>query len=187
MQELVEWAQEALQNKLIHPLIIIANFTFEFLSIHPFKDGNGRISRVLTNLLLLQNDYSFTRYISNERLVEQSKVEYYMALRKTTNTWKTDQEDLTPWLFYFLEILQKQGNLALKLAKEEQFEYLLSEKQQQVWQVFLTNETASRKELAEKTGLSIKTVEDIVRKLMNMKKLDRLGEGRATRYRVKGK
>jgi len=185
MKDLVEWTLEVLQNKLIHPLIIIANFVFEFLSIHPFKDGNGRISRILTNLLLLQNGYSFTRYISNERLIEKTKVEYYMALRKTTNTWKTDKEDLTPWLFYFLEILQKQADLALDLAKEEQFEQLLSEKQNQVWQVFLTNDTASRKELAEKTGLSVKTVEDTIRKLMDMKKLDRLGEGRATRYRVR--
>ena len=185
MKDLVEWTLEALQNKLIHPLIIIANFVFEFLSIHPFKDGNGRISRILTNLLLLQNGYSFTRYISNERLIEKTKVEYYMALRKTTNTWKTDKEDLTPWLFYFLEILQKQADLALDLAKEEQFEQLLSEKQNQVWQVFLTNDTASRKELAEKTRLSVKTVEDTIRKLMDMKKLDRLGEGRATRYRVR--
>ena len=185
MKDLIKWTKTALQNKLVHPLIVIANFVFEFLSIHPFKDGNGRISRILTNLLLLKSEYSFVRYISNERLIEKNKVEYYLALRKTTNTWKTVNEDLTPWLFYFLEILQKQGKLALDLTKSEEIEKLLSEKQQKVWKVVLESTTTARKEIAEKTGLSVKTVEDTIKKLLRMNKIERLGEGRATRYKIK--
>ena len=187
MKDLMNWTQFVLKNKLVHPLLAISYFVFEFLSIHPFKDGNGRISRILTNLLLLKSNYSFVKYISNERLVEKTKVEYYLALRKSTNTWKTESEDLTPWLFYFLEILQKQGKLALDLTKNEETESLLSQKQVQVWKVILESDMVARKELAERTGLSLKTVEDTVKKLLRMNKIERIGEGRATSYRVKNK
>ncbi|MEI6728521.1 MAG: Fic family protein [bacterium] len=187
MKDLINWTKEALENNLVHPLLVISNFVFEFLSIHPFKDGNGRISRILTNLLLLKNRYSFVKYISNEKLVEKSKVEYYLALRKTSNTWKTDKEDLTPWLFYFLDVLQKQGELALDLTRNEEVERLLSDKQLQVWKAILASETIGRKEIAEKTGLSLKTMESTTKKLMIMNKIERVGEGRASRYRVKNK
>jgi Fic family protein len=187
MKDLIVWIQTALENNLVHPLLAISNFVFEFLSIHPFKDGNGRISRILTNLLLLKNKYSFVKYISNERLVEKSKIEYYLALRKATNTWKTEKEDLTPWLFYFLEILQKQGKLALNLTKNEETERLLSDKQVQVWKAILESDTIARKEIAEKTGLLLKTIEATTKKLLNMNKIERVGEGRATKYRVKKK
>jgi Fic family protein len=187
MKDLINWTKQALENNLVHPLLVISNFVFEFLSIHPFKDGNGRISRILTNLLLLKNRYSFVKYISNEKLVEKSKVEYYLALRKTSNTWKTDKEDLTPWLFYFLEILKKQGELALDLTRNEEVERLLSDKQVQVWRSILASETIGRKEIAEKTGLSLKTIEAVTKKLIMMNKIERVGEGRASRYRVKNK
>lgn len=185
MKDLINWIQTALENNLVHPLLAISNFVFEFLSIHPFKDGNGRVSRILTNLLLLKNKYSFAKYISNERLVEKSKVDYYLALRKTTNTWKSESEDLTPWLFYFLEILQKQGELALDLTHNEEVERLLSNKQLQVWKAILASETIGRKEIAEKTALSLKTIEAATKKLLNINKIERVGEGRASRYRVK--
>ena len=186
MKDLINWTRAALENNLVHPLLAISNFVFEFLSIHPFKDGNGRISRILTNLLLLKTKYSFVKYISNEKLVEKTKVEYYLALRKSTNTWKTQNEDLTPWLFYFLDILQKQANLALGLTKSEDTERLLSEKQARVWHSIGESSAIARKEIAEKTGLSLKTVEAIVKKLFMMNKIEKIGEGRATRYRVKG-
>ena len=73
MQELVEWTNETLKNKKHHPLLVIGNFVVEFLKIHPFKDGNGRISRILTNLLMLYSGYLFTPYVSHEKLIEIKK------------------------------------------------------------------------------------------------------------------
>ena len=82
-----------------HPLILNANFAFEYLAIHPFQDGNGRTSRLLTNLMLLQNGYAFATLVSDEKLIESSKAEYYLALNQTQRTWKSENEDVSPWLF----------------------------------------------------------------------------------------
>jgi Fic family protein len=94
MQELIGWYLWASNTKAKHPLILIANFIFEYLAIHPFQDGNGRTSRLLTNLMLLQG-YLFTQIVSHEKIIETRKVDYYLALNKTQSTWKTDNEDIT--------------------------------------------------------------------------------------------
>src|SRR3989344_8142387 len=78
MLELVEWTQQAILERKIHPLIIIGNFIVEFLAIHPFEDGNGRLSRILTNLLLLQQGYAYMPYVSHEKIIEDNKAEYYL-------------------------------------------------------------------------------------------------------------
>ena len=80
MQELVEWTRDALEKNRFHQLLIIANFIVEFLKIHPFEDGNGRLSRVLSNLLLLRSGYIFVQYVSHEQIVERRKDEYYTSL-----------------------------------------------------------------------------------------------------------
>ena len=103
-QELVEWTQESLAEKKYHPLLIVSNFLVEFLQIHPFQDGNGRLSRVLTNLLLLKEGYLYMPYISHEKLVEDNKPEYYLALRQSQKTFKTENETIIPWLDFFLTI-----------------------------------------------------------------------------------
>jgi len=127
MQELIEWYQWTIQTKFKHPLINIANFIFEYLAIHPFQDGNGRTSRLLTNLMMLQHGYEFASLVSHESLIEQSKADYYLALNKTQKTWKSEQEDLSYWLIYIFNIFLKQADLAKQLLESDQFEYLLSE------------------------------------------------------------
>ncbi len=78
MQELIEWTKKALKEKMYHPLLVIANFLVEFLAIHPFQDGNGRLSRILTNLLLLREGYVYMPYVPHEKLIEDNKTEYYI-------------------------------------------------------------------------------------------------------------
>ena len=124
MQELVEWTQKTLAEKKYHPLLIVGNFIVEFLQIHPFQDGNGRLSRILTNLLLLKEGYLYMPYISHEKLVEDNKPEYYLALRKSQKTFKTKNEDLTPWLDFFLTMFLKQSEMAIDLLSKENIERL---------------------------------------------------------------
>src|SRR3989338_9478213 len=128
-QELVEWTQEALAEKKYHPLLIVGNFLVEFLQVHPFEDGNGRLSRVLTNLLLLKEGYLYMPYISHEKLVEDNKPEYYLALRQSQKTFlsaealakedKTENETIIPWLDFFLTIFLKQSEMAIDLLSKE--------------------------------------------------------------------
>jgi len=183
MQELVEWAQEAFAEKKYHPLLVIGSFLVEFLQIHPFKDGNGRLSRVLTNLLLLKEGYLYMPYISHEKLVEDNKPEYYLALRKSQKTFKTEHENITPWLDFFLTIFLKQSQMAVELLSKENIEKLLSKKQLAVWQYLQEVEEATPGEIAKKAKVARPTVNQVLDKLLRLKKVERIGLGRSTRYR----
>jgi Fic family protein len=108
MGELVSWFNETAPEGGLHPLIAIGMFIVVFLEIHPFQDGNGRLSRVLTTLLLLRAGYAYVPYSSLESVIEQSKEGYYLALRRTQGTTRTDAPDWAPWLLFFLRALQRQ-------------------------------------------------------------------------------
>jgi len=188
MQELVAWYQWAEEGNMKHPLIRIANFIFEYLAIHPFQDGNGRTSRLLTNLMLLQQGYPFTSLVSHEKLIEQKKAEYYLALNQTQKSWKTDREDLTPWLLFFLKIVHQQAELALEILLRDDREAMLSENQQDIldWVRALEADVFSRKDLIKAFDLPPRTIESAVKRLLEHQFIERLGAGRSTRYRCLG-
>ena len=183
MQELVEWTQAVLKEKKYHSLLIISNFLVEFLNIHPFQDGNGRLSRILTNLLLLKEGYSYMPYISHEKLVEDNKPEYYIALRKSQKTIKTKREDIASWLDFFLTIFLKQSQMAVGLLSKEKVEKLLTNKQLVVWEYLNKVDKSTPLEIAEKTKVAYGTVRQALDKLMRLKKIERFGQGRSTRYK----
>ena len=181
----IEWANEQLENKMIHPLLVITNFIFEFLAIHPFKDGNGRISRALTNLLLLKAGYSYVPYISLDEIVEQTKAEYYLALRAAQKRHKTKHEDIVSWVEYLLGALLDQSEKACKLMELEQPEKLLSEKQTQIYQLFETNGELSVSEINKllKGAIPQATIKQALSRLVSLKLLERIGQARSSRYR----
>ena len=183
MQELVEWTQKSLKDKKIHPLLIVGNFLVEFLNIHPFEDGNGRLSRILTNLLLLKEGYEYMPYVSHEKLIEDNKPEYYVALRRSQKTIGAKKENITFWLEFFLTIILKQSEMAVKLLSDENIEKLLTKKQLMVWQHLENVVDATPMEIAKKTKIAQPTVRQAINKLMRFKKIERIGQGRGTRYR----
>lgn len=101
MEQLVQWASKAIDESAMHPLLIIAVINVVFLAIHPFQDGNGRLSRVLTTLLLLRAGYEYVPYASLESIFEENKDLYYKALRRTQTTLKDDSPDWEPWVGFF--------------------------------------------------------------------------------------
>lgn len=183
MQELVEWTKDALESKKYHPLLIVGNFLVEFLSIHPFEDGNGRLSRVLTNLLLLKEDYLYMPYVSHEKLIEDQKPNYYIALRKTQKTFKTKKENLTSWLDFFMTILLNQSQMAISIVSREDIEVLLSPKQLSVWRYLQEVEQASPNQIVKDVKIVRPTVNQVLNKLLRLKKIERVGEGSSIRYR----
>lgn len=106
VQLLCEEFRDAIESELGPPLVLIAAFVFDFLCIHPFRDGNGRVSRLLTHLLLAQSGYTVGRWISLERLIEESKETYYEVLKKSSKGWHEGAHDLMPWINYFLHTLR---------------------------------------------------------------------------------
>ncbi|TSA44029.1 Fic family protein [bacterium] len=185
MLELVEWTQQAIIERKIHPLIIIGNFIVEFLSIHPFEDGNGRLSRILTNLLLLQQGYAYIPYISHEKIIEDNKAEYYLALRQSQRTFRLQNNDMTPWMRFFLNVLLTQSKQALDLLAHAQTEQLLSPQQELVWKNITQTGTAVPSEIALAAGVPRPTVNQALQKLLRLKMIERIGSGRSTRYKRK--
>ena len=185
MQELAEWTIAALEKQSYEPLVIIGNFLIEFLNIHPFKDGNGRLSRILTNLLLLKSGYLFMPYISHEKLIEDNKPEYYISLRKSQKTLRTKKPDISYWLGFFLDIILEQSQKAVELLSEESIEKLLSKKQLLVWEYLQSVKEATPLEITKGTKVKRPTVNQVLVKLLQLEKIERIGLGRATRYRVK--
>lgn len=119
MTELVAWVREEREAGLLHPLLVIALWVVVFLEIHPFQDGNGRLSRVLTTLLLLQAGYTYVPYSSLESVIEHSKEAYYLALRQTQVTICTEAPNWQPWLVFFLRSLAEQVRRLEKKVERE--------------------------------------------------------------------
>jgi|SRR3990170_2889518 len=185
MNDIIFWTNAELDKKEMHPLLTIANSIFEFLAIHPFLDGNGRLSRALTNLLLLKAGYAYIPYVSLEEVIEERQTEYYLALRATQKNHKTNKEDITQWLEFFLDTLIEQIIRAKKLMEAEDPEKLLSEKQLEIYHLFDTNDTLSVAEIDKqlKGNIPQATIKQALSRLLALKLLERIGLGRSTRYR----
>ncbi len=183
MAELVDWTNKALTLKEIHPLLVISNFIVEFLKIHPFQDGNGRLARVLTNLLLLKHGYAYVPYVSHEKLIEDNKNDYYLALRQSQKTFGMDKEDISAWTKFFLTVSLTQAKQALALLSAENIEKLLSPKQLAVWHYLEQGMETTPGEIAKATKVARPTVSQVLEKLLQLKKVERLGQGRTTRYK----
>ncbi len=182
MADLIAWTYDALEENRFHPLLVISNFLVEFLKIHPFKDGNGRLSRILTNLLLLRSGYQFTFYISHDQIIERRKDEYYMALRKSQETFGTEKDTIAPWLNFFLSVVREQATKALVYLEEEKVEDTLSPKQYEVWKYISGVGDASRGDIGKATGIAEATINQSIDRLIELGKVKRVGRGRGTRY-----
>jgi Fic family protein len=120
MKDLVEWFSQSIQEESQHPLILIGIFIVVFLAIHPFKDGNGRLLRVLTTLLLLRAGYGYMPYSSMETVIEANKDSYYLALRRTQQTIRKEEQSWEPWLVFFFKTMAKQKDNVASRVKDEQ-------------------------------------------------------------------
>ncbi len=186
MQELVEWPALSQETTYKHPLILMANFIWEYLAIHLFQDGNGRTSRLLTNLMLMRDGYLFTSIASHEKYIENNKLDYYESLNKTQLSWKTESEDVSKWILFFLNTILAQSEDALAILKRNSVDYLLSENQLAIlaWMRTSAKETVTRKDLIEALNIPARTVEAAIKRLFDMKQIERLVSGRATRYKL---
>ena len=182
MQELLVWTRESLSDASLHPLVVIGMFVVEFLAIHPFQDGNGRLSRVLTTLLLLQSGYGYVPLSSLESVIEHNKDGYYLALRRTQGTLASDAPDWEPWLLFFLRSLKQQKDrLAAKITRDPRVEGLHPDALAILEQVRVSGRIATGE--AEKlTGAPRPTVKVRLAELVKRGLLVRHGQGRGAWY-----
>ncbi|MCF6226956.1 MAG: Fic family protein [Xanthomonadales bacterium] len=183
MQELVTWVRETLEDKTVHPLLVIAIFTVVFLEIHPFQDGNGRLSRVLTTLLLMRSGYVYTPYSSLESIVEKNKENYYLALRQTQGTIRSENPNWQSWILFFLRSLHQQAKiLSKKIEREKLVLASLPELSVQILEQARGHGRVTIGDMIKLTGISRNTLKGHFRILINKGHLEMHGSGRGVWY-----
>ena len=183
MQELVDWTNAELNAEEFHPLLVIGIFIVSFLAIHPFQDGNGRLSRILTALLLLRCGYAYTPYSSLESVIENSKENYYLSLRQTQTSIRTDSPDWHPWLLFFLRALHQQmKRLERKMEQEHIVMAALPELSSQILNYAREHGRVTVKDMVIITGVSRNTLKEHFRKLVTSGQLTMQGRWRGTWY-----
>ena len=186
MTELVVWVNEERNKAALHPLLIIAIFVVVFLEIHPFQDGNGRLSRVLTTLLLIQAGYDYVPYSSLESVIELNKEAYYLALRKTQGSIRTDSPNWQPWLVFFLRSLAEQvRRLEKKVDRERIVLAALPELSLQIVEFTREHGRITIGDAIKLTGVSRNTLKQHFRKLVEHGHLNAQGRGRGVWYELK--
>ena len=183
MTELIGWYNRETLEKNIHPLLTIAIFVVVFLEIHPFKDGNGRLSRVLTTLLLLQAGYAYVPYSSLEAVVEQNKQAYYLALRQTQGTIRQTSPQWQPWVLFFLRSLASQViRLEEKVTHEKLILAALPVLSLQIIELIQKQGRITMNEIVVASGVNRNTIKVHLRKLVQAGQIKQHGAGRGVWY-----
>lgn len=186
MQHLVEWTNEAFEKKIVHPLIIIAIFIVEFLAIHPFQDGNGRLSRIITTWLLLKAGYSYTPYSSLEAIIENNKEQYYLSLRQTQGTLQSNKPDWQPWVTFFLKSLKQQKEkLEYKIEKEKLIFKQLPELSAKILDLIKSRGRITVKEIVLLTAANRNTIKKHLNELVKQNHIIRNGISKGAWYSLK--
>lgn len=183
MAELVAWVAQERNKAQLHPLLIISIFVVVFLEIHPFQDGNGRLSRVLTTLLLIQAGYAYVPYSSLESVIEVNKEAYYLALRQTQGTIRTEAPNWQPWLVFFLRSLAEQvRRLEKKVEREKIVLAALPELSLQIVEFAREHGRVTIGDAIKLTGASRNTLKQHFRNLTERGNLNQHGSGRGVWY-----
>lgn len=183
MAELVDWTRARLDGNALHALLAIGVFVATFLAIHPFQDGNGRLSRALTTLLLLRAGYEYVPYSSPENVIENTQDAYYLALRRTQATIGTDAPDWEPWLDYFLTALRQQKDrLRRRIDRERIVLGDLPELSIRILDIARDTGRVSVADAVRVTVASRNTIKGHVQALVAAGHLRRHGAGRGTWY-----
>lgn len=187
MQALIAWTNERFKKADTHPLITIAVFIYEFLSVHPYQDGNGRLSRLLTTLLMVQQDYKFIQYVSFENVIETRKDDYYRALMDGQKNRGKAEERIDKWILFFMECMViLTQRLEAKYATYSQLEKGLNERQQKIIQLLKKNKKAQIKDIDKAfPDYSRNTLKKDIALLVNEGLVIKTGEGRGVTYHAK--
>lgn len=183
MAELIDWLNTARELRRLHPLLVVAIFIVMFLAIHPFQDGNGRLSRILTTLLLLQAGYAYVPYSSLESVIEHSKEGYYLALRQTQGTIGAEKPNWQPWLLFFMRALQQQKRrLSEKVEREKNALAVLSELAIQIMDYVQAHGRVTTRDMVREHSASPNTAKATFQSLVKKGLLVRHGAGRSIWY-----
>ncbi len=179
MQQLLNWYNSEIE---IHTIIKVASFVYDFLSVHPFQDGNGRMSRLISTLLLLKSGYRWIQYVSFEHEIENRKNEYYQVLRSCQA--KRPNEDVTIWIHFFLNCLTNIQTQLLTKLQNDGMETQLSHKEKSIYMIIQNYPNIQSGEIAEKLTIPAPTVKRLLSTLLKKEFIQRQGQGRNVSYSI---
>jgi Fic family protein len=182
MESLVTDAGKNLKDADTHPLTVMADFIVRFLAIHPFQDGNGRLSRVLTNLLLLRSGYAYVQYSSHESIVEANKDGYYSALRTAQMKLKSGEKSPEIWTTFFLEMLKDQKDRLIKKIEREKIAHALPDVSIQILNLAKEHGRITVSFVSNVLKVNRNTVKKHLQQLAQSEKLVLHGKGRGSYY-----
>jgi Fic family protein len=187
METALLWTNEKISEENFHSLIIIGLFIYEFLSIHPFQDGNGRLSRLLTTLLLLKSDYHFIQYVSLEHQIEKKKKAYYKALMDAQQKRNTEEEIISKWILFFLDsVIEITQKLELKYGAFKSLGTYLNKRQKEVLGFIKKNEPTKIGDLNDSLeSISRNTLKKDILYLKQEGLIEALGQGKGSFYVIK--
>ena len=180
MRALIDWYKK---DKTTHPLVKSALFAYEFVSIHPFQDGNGRLSRLLSTLLLLKNGYNWIQYVSFEHEIETRKSEYYSVLRSCQA--QRPNENVNDWVNFFFDAIKNIQNQLLNKLEQSGVEAQLSPREKSIITFIGNNPGCKSGEIAKKLDIPSPTVKRILPELINKNLIEKHGIGPRTNYSIK--
>lgn len=180
IRQLLNWYNSETE---VHTLIKVASFVYDFLSVHPFQDGNGRLSRLISTLLLLKNGYKWIQYVSFEHEIENRKNEYYQVLRSCQA--QRPNEDVTVWIQFFLNCLSNIQSQLLTKFQKSGLETQLSPKEKSIYMIIQNRPNIQSGEISEKLAIPLPTVKRILYELMSKGLIEKQGSGRNVSYTIK--
>lgn len=188
MHALISGYHELLE-KSVPTLLVVAWFVVQFLAIHPFRDGNGRLSRLITTWLLLRHGYTWSEYVSHEKFIEDTKEHYYVALRNTQATLSSNMPSYQDWFDFFMNILMRQisfleQTLPKDSHQQQNISAQLSKNEKKVYELLLKEGEMGISAIENKVGMSTDGLKKLLKRLVDKGIIQRLYQGRATKYKA---
>ncbi|MBT3237126.1 MAG: hypothetical protein HN353_14305 [Bdellovibrionales bacterium] len=171
-------------SKDCQQLILIAGFVVHFLAIHPFRDGNGRLSRLLTTLLLLKNGYKWAQYTSHEKVIEDNKEGYYISLRNTQSTFHKEAQ-YNDWISYFLKVLTVQTDFLNSKLIHKSPVSVMNDNEKKVYNIIEAEEECNISYILDNVEMSRDGLKDLLKRLVDKELIKKQGQGRGTTYLLK--
>ncbi|MGI6394183.1 MAG: Fic family protein [bacterium] len=183
LENLISLYNQALKEKLLPRLIVLAAFNLDFLSIHPFRDGNGRVSRLLILLMMYKSGYNAGKFVSVEKLIERSKERYYETLKASSDNWHEGKHN--PWIYIdyllstlkelYAEFVNRFEVVSLLTSSDKKFGKELSKSSEKILNLIFENRTVTISEISETLQISTRAVEKQIRNLRESGKIKRVG------------
>ena len=185
MKTLLEETNELFKNEDINELLVVATFVVHFLAIHPFRDGNGRASRLLTTWLLLKANYTWVQYSSHEKVIEDNKSSYYVNLRNTQKTLKAKKPKYEDWFHFFLMVLERQAAFIKDQLKKESPKSELNINEARVYEVIKDHGRVSPSFLLQHIDMTPNGLKSLLQRLSERDLIEPIGEKRGRKYQLK--